>query len=160
MTFGEKLVRLRREKGLSQEALAGELGVSRQAVSRWEMGAAMLDSPNLLKLSRMFQVSADYLLYDEYEEEHHVTVETAPVKESHGLILTGGIVLGASLLVLLPAVSRALGHEYSSFKTFLMVNDLKWLFVLLVITALAGAVALCIPWLKKRWTVRKKKGEQ
>lgn len=165
MTFGEKLVRLRREKGLSQEALAGEMGVSRQAVSRWKMGAAMPDSPNLLKLSRMFQVSADYLLYDEYEEEHHVTVETAPVKESHGLILTGGIVLGASLLglfvlVLLPAVSRALGHEYSSFKTFLMVNDLKWLFVLLVITALAGAVALCIPWLKKRWTVRKKKGEQ
>ena len=38
MTFGEKLHRLRREKGMSQEALAGKLGVSRQAVSRWELG--------------------------------------------------------------------------------------------------------------------------
>ena len=38
MTFGEKLHRLRQEKGMSREALAAELGVSRQAVSRWELG--------------------------------------------------------------------------------------------------------------------------
>ena len=41
MTFGEKLHRLRREKGMSQEALAAELGVSRQAVSRWELGGSL-----------------------------------------------------------------------------------------------------------------------
>ena len=43
MTFGEKLHRLRREKGMSQEALAGKLGVSRQAVSRWELGEVVPD---------------------------------------------------------------------------------------------------------------------
>ena len=41
MRFSEKLIRLRAEKGLSQEGLANELGVSRQAVSKWEAGAAM-----------------------------------------------------------------------------------------------------------------------
>lgn len=44
MTFGEKLTGLRKREGLSQEALAEQLGVSRQAVSRWEQGAALPDA--------------------------------------------------------------------------------------------------------------------
>ena len=62
MTFGEKLHRLRRERGLSQEALAAELGVSRQAVSRWELGEVVPDTANVLAVSRIFGVSTDYLL--------------------------------------------------------------------------------------------------
>ena len=61
MTFGEKLHRLRREKGMSQEALAAELGVSRQAVSRWELGEVVPDTANVLGVSRIFGVSTDYL---------------------------------------------------------------------------------------------------
>ncbi|MCB5942574.1 helix-turn-helix domain-containing protein [bacterium 210820-DFI.6.52] len=41
MTFGEKLQRLRRREGLSQEQLATSLGVSRQAVSKWELGGSL-----------------------------------------------------------------------------------------------------------------------
>lgn len=69
MTFSEKLLRLRRQAGFSQEELAEKLQVSRQAVSRWELGTAMPDAPNLLTLSRLFAVSADYLLRDEWESD-------------------------------------------------------------------------------------------
>ncbi len=69
MTFGQKLYRLRRERALSQEALAAELGVSRQAVSRWELGEVVPDTANVLAVSRIFGVSTDYLLLDECDAE-------------------------------------------------------------------------------------------
>ena len=53
MTFGEKLYRLRKERGMSQEALAQELGVSRQAISRWELGEVAPDTGNVLAASRL-----------------------------------------------------------------------------------------------------------
>ena len=68
MTFGEKLLELRKQNNFSQEELAEKLGVSRQAVSRWESGETMPDSPNLLQISKIFSVSADYLLRDEIEQ--------------------------------------------------------------------------------------------
>lgn len=68
MTFGEKLLALRKQNNFSQEELAEKLGVSRQAISRWESGETMPDSPNLLQISKIFSVSADYLLRDEIEE--------------------------------------------------------------------------------------------
>ena len=65
MRFEEKIVELRKQKGLSQEELAEQLGVSRQAVSRWELGQTLPDIPNLLQLCELFGVSADYLVRDE-----------------------------------------------------------------------------------------------
>ena len=62
MTFAEKLLRLRRREGLSQEALADALGVSRQAVSRWEQGTALPDGAKLLPCAKYFGVSVDWLL--------------------------------------------------------------------------------------------------
>lgn len=65
MRFEEKIVELRKTKGLSQEELAEQLGVSRQAVSRWELGQTLPDIPNLLQLCELFGVSADYLVREE-----------------------------------------------------------------------------------------------
>jgi len=65
MRFEEKIVELRKAKGLSQEELAEQLGVSRQAVSRWELGQTLPDIPNLLQLCELFGVSADYLVREE-----------------------------------------------------------------------------------------------
>ena len=62
MNLCENLQRLRRQAGLSQEALAEKLGVSRQAVSKWESGAAVPELEKLAELARIFQVRLDQLL--------------------------------------------------------------------------------------------------
>lgn len=68
MNFAEKLLHLRKREGLSQEDLAAHLEVSRQAVSRWEMGTALPDAPNLLRISKRFGVTVDFLLNDSEPE--------------------------------------------------------------------------------------------
>ena len=68
MSLAEKLVRLRKEKGLTQMELAGELHVSRQAISRWEVGDAMPGMDNLKLLSELYEVSVDFLLNDNLTE--------------------------------------------------------------------------------------------
>lgn len=62
MTTGEKLAACRREKNWTQEQLAEYLQVSRQSVSRWEMDAAFPETEKLIRLSRLFGCSIDYLL--------------------------------------------------------------------------------------------------
>ena len=69
MTLHEKIYELRKKNGLSQEALAESLGVSRQSVSKWETGEATPEVSKLLSLSKLFGVTTDYLLDDEAEEE-------------------------------------------------------------------------------------------
>lgn len=70
MTLHEKIYELRKKNGLSQEALAESLGVSRQSVSKWETGEATPEVNKLLSLSKLFGVTTDYLLNDETEEEN------------------------------------------------------------------------------------------
>ena len=65
MTLGEKLQALRMEAGLSQEDLAGELEVSRQAVSKWELDKTVPEVRVLLAYSRKFGVTVDALLKEE-----------------------------------------------------------------------------------------------
>ena len=62
MTIGERLGALRKEKGLSQEALGEALGVSRQAISKWEADASLPEIDKLVSLSRLFGVSVGELL--------------------------------------------------------------------------------------------------
>ena len=68
MTIGEKIALRRRNAGLSQETLAVQLGVSRQAVSRWETNESLPDTEKVLQLCRIFGVSADDLLLDQAPE--------------------------------------------------------------------------------------------
>lgn len=64
MTLGEKIYRLRSEKGLSQEAFGDSLGVSRQSVSKWETDQSQPEIEKIVAISELFGVSTDYLLKD------------------------------------------------------------------------------------------------
>ena len=64
----DKLVQLRKEKGLSQEELAEKLGISRQAVSKWERAEASPDTDNLVTLAKLYGISLDDLLGNEIEQ--------------------------------------------------------------------------------------------
>lgn len=82
MKLCEKIVTLRKAKGMSQETLAEKLNVSRQAVSRWEVGSAMPDAANLLQISKLFGVTADYLLNEEYSSDQDVP-QLREVRKNH-----------------------------------------------------------------------------
>lgn len=62
MNIGEKIFLLRKQFGLSQEALAEKLGVTRQAVSKWESGSSVPELETVVALARTFGVTTDYLL--------------------------------------------------------------------------------------------------
>lgn len=65
MKLQEKILYCRKKAGLSQEALAERIGVSRQAISKWETGEAMPEVGKLLLLARAFEVTTDWLLSEE-----------------------------------------------------------------------------------------------
>lgn len=72
MNIGEKIVKLRKQNHMSQEMLAAKLNVSRQSVSKWELNDATPDAFNLLELSKLFNVTTDYLLYDDYKSDDDI----------------------------------------------------------------------------------------
>ena len=96
MTFGEKLLKLRKENGLSQEELAVHISATRQAISRWENGSSLPETEKVVQLSRFFDVSIEYLLNDEYESDHNTPYTKDNGKHRSG---TTWIICGVGLLV-------------------------------------------------------------
>ena len=70
MKLSDKIIILRKQHGMSQEDLAEKLNISRQAISRWENGSATLDASNILQLSKLFNVTTDYLLNDDFKSDN------------------------------------------------------------------------------------------
>ena len=81
MKLCEKLYELRRAAGLSQEELAERLNVSRQAVSKWENGAAQPELSKLVELSRLYGVSVDELLSIEEAEKGDAKADSSRTEE-------------------------------------------------------------------------------
>jgi len=90
MTFGEKLQYLRKAKGMSQEQLAGQMTVSRQAVSKWELDAAMPDTDNIIQISKLFDVTTDWLLMGDDDVPEKISLSplsTAENRETKTMLL-------------------------------------------------------------------------
>ena len=124
MKLHDKIYELRKKEGLSQEALAEKLGVSRQSVSKWETGEATPEVSKLLSLSKLFGVTTDYLLDDEAEEEKEVempsssfevtSVTEAPPKKSKNSarkLLIALLICILLCIFVLPLIMAILGYS-------------------------------------------------
>ena len=89
MILADKIIKLRKKNGWSQEELAEKMNVSRQAVSKWESAQSIPDLERILQLSILFGVTTDYLLKDNIEEEisngdsSDTTVRKISIEEAH-----------------------------------------------------------------------------
>lgn len=110
MNLNEKLVELRKAKGLTQRELAGMLNVTRQAISRWEVGTAAPSLDNLAFLSRLYGVPLDDFIQDgnmETEEPSNVPASPDPVPANTGRphvplalsLLLAVLILGVGILI-------------------------------------------------------------
>ena len=93
MILADKIIRLRKKNGWSQEDLADKMSVSRQAVSKWEGAQTIPDLEKILQLSVLFGVTTDYLLKDEIEDEEltndtssDTTVKRISIEEANAYI--------------------------------------------------------------------------
>ena len=80
MTFSDKLYTLRTQYGYSQESLAEKLGVSRQAISKWELGTAMPATEKVIAISDTFDVSIDSLLKDNISINENESLDRVVIK--------------------------------------------------------------------------------
>ena len=86
MKLSDKIIKYRKSNGWSQEEFAEKLNVSRQTISRWENGTALPDAQNILHISKLFNITTDYLLNDDYDSDRDIPVVKTVTKETENLI--------------------------------------------------------------------------
>ncbi len=155
MKLSEKIIYLRKKNGMSQEDLANELNVSRQTVSRWEVGSVLPDALNILNLSKLFDVTADYLLNDEYEEPFSLKAKMSARKKQ---CIIGGTLLGISFLWFSIIVIMSLidpitcwinDRVYEGIIGYAIGNNIEWLFFMISVSALIGFICIFRPQVEK-----------
>ena len=157
MILADKIVRLRKKNGWSQEELAERMNVSRQAVSKWEAAQTTPDLEKVLMLSKLFGVSTDYLLKDELEQEEftddtlepvtrRLTMEEANIYLAHRKWASVRIALATMLCILSPVCFFLMGGAFES--AVLPFNEsfagFCGLVVLFVMIAIAVAIFLLV----------------
>ncbi len=116
MKLSEKLIKLRKEKGLSQEEFGNEINVSRQAVSKWENEESKPDIDKIQEIVKKFNISYEYLLNDEIE-----TMEEMTKKESKKH--KGKIVLKIILVILLIYLLICIYKFIAFYRFYLIANS-------------------------------------
>lgn len=152
MILADKIINLRKKSGMSQEELADKIGVSRQAVSKWESMQAIPDLDKILKMSKLFNVSTDFLLKDEIEVEE-ARVESGEESDKKTVTMemandfirlrmgnAGKIAAGVVLCILCPIPLFILGYLseiFGQYENILVASALASLFVMV-------AIAVCL----------------
>lgn len=146
MNIANRIQQLRKEKGISQDQLANEVGVSRQAVSKWESQQSLPDLEKIIILSEYFSVSTDYLIKGTEEEKKDTTTIISKVLYiSSTVIIALGIIIafaswyenqnmediaGAFIIQAIGIVGYFTGTILSSSKPMFLV---KWLNIIMII---------------------------
>ena len=154
MNLGERLTKLRKSKGLSQEQLAEELYLTRQTISKWELNQSTPDIDYLVKLSDYFCVTTDYLIKGKLPNDiSNLDIENSELSDAECVqafsnsnnwykwcIYLGGIIMGVCLIgVILFVICSALNPwsvlidniSYDGLLGFLFVTKTLWLFIIL-----------------------------
>lgn len=131
MNIGERILKLRKEKGLSQEELGSVLGVSRQTVSKWETGESNPDLDKIIPMCDLFEIKADELLRgeeftdNEIQEINDKEFEYKKVKKYEPLVVAGSILLYFIAVVWIMVAS-----------SFSMISDEIMVSIFLIIVAI------------------------
>lgn len=156
--IGTKISFCRKKAGLSQEALATRLNISRQAVSRWETGEAVPDTEKIVQLSRLFQVSTDYLLLDEIKEpltgQNPTGIQTGPAKEKRRhlriyfgkCLLVIGLIALAVILIGAGVYADSLNEWYTAWGRYGTALFKTWIIVPFLLSACISAGGVIILW--------------
>ncbi|MDF2544975.1 MAG: putative transcriptional regulator [Herbinix sp.] len=127
MTLGEKIRKYRKQNNYSQEKIAELVGVSRQAVTKWETNQSAPTTDNLIKLAELYGISLDELIHVNSEQP---ISKLKPVSNKHGKII--GVVLVSFIIVLLLLIFISKGS--------LTVLSLQLLLLLFYMSILIGAI--------------------
>ena len=147
--LSEKLYKLRKNSGLSQEQLAEQLNVSRQAISKWESGIATPESEKLITISNYFGVSVDYLLKDDEEDKAKVTDSTMEEKPKMiaGIIICIAGILSMVIWGLLSIFSPEASDQISD--SSMITIDGNGIFLILCVVAIIVGAGLLLKSKKK-----------
>lgn len=164
MILADKIITLRKKNGWSQEELAEKLNVTRQSVSKWEGAQSVPDLNKILLMSRIFEVSTDYLLKDELEEpdgtqntesletggfEESVPARRVLMEEARAFLdikekLAGKIAFAVSLCIVSPVCLIFLGAAQETGRISISENMAAGAGLLILLLAIAIAVAVFI----------------
>lgn len=154
MLLADKIIRLRKKNGWSQEDLAEKMNISRQAVSKWEGAQSVPDLEKILQLSCLFGVTTDYLLKDEIEIEEfasdintgirRVTMDEANKYIDYRKKASVLIGIGVFLCIISPAALIVLAGAVEYFNTDIGFSVLSGVVILLLLVAAAvGLLSYC-----------------
>ena len=119
MKLYEKIYQLRKQSGMSQEEAAERLNISRQALSRWENGTAQPAANNIIEICKLFGVTADYLLNDEYQSDDDLPqVKEVRTSGIHQIMICL-ITLEVMVLILQFITTFILQNEFFSMLSFI-----------------------------------------